>query len=143
VHEEIEGKKEAEPLISQLAGTGTILLAEDDEALRILSRTVLEEFGYTVIEAANGEDAISKFIQQKDSIRMVVLDMIMPRKSGKEAYDEIVKVRPDIKALFVSGYTADKIPMQNIAEQGVELILRPISPRDFLTKVRDILSKKA
>ncbi len=143
VHEEIEGKKEAELPTSQLTGTGTVLLAEDDEALRILSRTVLEEFGYTVIEAVNGEDAIAKFIQQKDSIQLVILDMIMPRKSGKETYDEIVKVRPDIKALFVSGYTADKISLQNITEQGVELLLKPISPRDFLTKVRDIMSKKA
>ena len=104
---------------------------------------MLEEFGYTVIEAVNGEDAITRFIQQKDSIQLIILDVIMPRKSGKEAYDEIVKLRPDIKVLFLSGYTADKIPMQNIAEQGVELLLKPISPRDFLKKVGDIMNKKA
>jgi PAS domain S-box-containing protein len=122
-------------------GTETVLVAEDDRALRHLARDVLEEVGYTVIEAENGDDAINKFMEQKDKIQIVVLDMIMPKKSGKEAFDAIRKVRPDIKAIFISGYTADRLHMENILGEGMELLLKPTSPKVLIKKVREILDR--
>ncbi len=87
----------------------TILIAEDNEEVRVLTKNVLEEYGYRVIEAVDGEDAVNKFIDDKDRIRLVMIDVIMPKKSGKEAVNEIRKAKPDVKVLFASGYTADII----------------------------------
>ena len=120
-------------------GTETVLVAEDDTALRNLSRTVLEEFGYTVIDAEDGESAIKTFAEHKNTVQLVILDMIMPKKSGKEAYDEIKKIKPGIKALFVSGYTADKVFIEDLHEKGMEFVLKPVTPRELLKKVRALL----
>ena len=122
-------------------GNETILIAEDDQALRHLSRDVLAEVGYTVIEAENGDDAIKKFLEHQDKIQVVILDMIMPKKSGKEALDEIVKVRPDIKTIFISGYSADRLHRENLLEEGVELLMKPISPKVLIKKVREVLDR--
>ncbi len=122
-------------------GTETVLVAEDDEALRRLSKSVLEIFGYTVITAADGEDAISKFRDNSDKIRLLVLDLIMPRKSGKEAYEEILKMRPDVKVLFMSGYPTDVISQKGIFQKGVGFLYKPVLPTDLLKKVREILDK--
>jgi CheY-like chemotaxis protein len=89
----------------------------------------------------DGEDAINKFIGHKDDIRLCILDMIMPKKNGMEACKEIRKMRPDIKVLFASGYTADIIQKKGIIEEGFEYIQKPISPNDFLREVRAILDK--
>ena len=72
----------------------------------------------------------------------LVLDIIMPRKNGKDAYLEIRKIRPEIRALFMSGYTADFILSKGILETGLDLVLKPISPTDFLKKVREALDRK-
>jgi CheY-like chemotaxis protein len=122
-------------------GTETILLAEDDEALKKLTGTVLKTYGYRMIVAEDGEDAVRKFLEHKDQVQLVILDMIMPKKSGKEAYDEIRKINPAIKTLFVSGYTADKIQKEGVIEEGIELMLKPVSPRDLLRKVRAVLDR--
>jgi two-component system NtrC family sensor kinase len=124
---------------SPSGGTETILLAEDDAALRKLGRIVLEAAGYTLISADNGEEAVQNFIEHKDEVRLVILDMIMPGKNGREAYEEIRKIRPDIKAIFVSGYTADKVHREGMLEAGLELLLKPVSTRDLLKKVREVL----
>ncbi len=136
--EEVREPVSAAPL---QGGTETILAAEDDAALRKLTRTVLEAYGYNVIMAEDGEDAVNKFKENKEKIQLCILDMIMPRKSGKEAYDEIRKIQPDIKVLFASGYTADKIHKEKMIEEGLEFILKPVSPKDLLKKVREMLDK--
>ena len=83
-------------------GTETILLAEDDENVRNLTRAVLEDFGYHVIIAKDGQDAVNKYIESKDRIRLLLFDIIMPKKTGKEAYDAIRTVTPGVKALFLA-----------------------------------------
>ena len=141
-HEKSDHTKDA-PEERPTRGTETVMLAEDDKALRRLSQVVLEEFGYTVIIAEDGEDAVRKFRERGHEIQMVILDMIMPRKSGKEAYDEIQKIRPGVKALFVSGYTADKVRLERIPGDGVDLLLKPHSPQVLVKKVREILDRKS
>ncbi len=93
------------------------MLAEDDQEVRELTKTLIEGFGYNVIEAADGEDAINKFVGDKDEIQLLILDLIMPKKNGKEAYDEIKKIRPDIKALFTSGYAIDIIKRKGLLKR--------------------------
>jgi PAS domain S-box-containing protein len=122
-------------------GTETILLTEDDLEVRKLTKDVLQKFGYKVLEAVDGEDAINKFIEDKDKIQLIILDVIMPKKSGKEVYDEIKKVRPDVKALFTSGYAKDIIQKRGILQEGLNFIPKPTSPKELLRKVREVLDK--
>jgi PAS domain S-box-containing protein len=130
-------KTAIEPLPARARGDETILVAEDDSALRKLFSTVLQTYGYKVILADNGEDAIEKFIDNKNKIQLVMLDMIMPKKSGKEAYDEIIKLSPDMKILFSSGYSASRID-KDIKEK-FDFVMKPVSPKDLLRKIRGIL----
>lgn len=143
VEDKAEKKLEVEACSSPKGGTETILVAEDDTSLRSLTRLVLESSGYKVITAEDGEDALTRFMENKDRIALVVLDMIMPKKSGKEAYEEISKVSPGIKTLFLSGYTMDLIKTQGIIEAGLDFIHKPARPRELLRKVREALDKKS
>lgn len=70
---------------------------------------------------------------------MILMDMIMPKKNGKEAYDEISLLQPDVKVLYSSGYTADFIKNRGISEEGVELIMKPVQPMELLRKIREML----
>jgi len=122
-------------------GTETVLLAEDEANVRRFVKTVLEEFGYTVIEAVDGEDAINKFQQNKEKIHLIILDVIMPRKSGREAYESIVSSAPDARFLFTSGYNEDIIHKKGILEEGLDFISKPFVPTGFLRKVRAVLDR--
>ena len=126
-------------MLSPETGNETLLLAEDDKEVRAFTREILTEFGYAVVEASDGEDAIAKFTENKDRIQLLLLDVIMPRKNGKEAYDEIKRIRPDMRALFMSGYTADVIHKKGIVDEGLNFISKPVSPTVLLKKVRDML----
>jgi PAS domain S-box-containing protein len=127
--------------ISLSRGTETILLAEDEESVRRLIRDVLKESGYKVIEAVDGEEAVSKFMENKDKIDLLLLDVVMPKMSGKEAYEIIKKVKPDIKLLMTSGYSADFISKKGIIEEGLNFLAKPMSPANLLKKVREALDK--
>jgi two-component system cell cycle sensor histidine kinase/response regulator CckA len=134
-----EAELAARPVLKR--GTETVIAAEDDSQVRELIKEVLEGFGYKVMEAADGEDALRVFNENKDRVQLLVLDVVMPKKNGKEVYDEIRKVRPDIKAIFTSGYNADIIHQKGILEEGLDFISKPISPEELLRKVREILDK--
>lgn len=137
-----EDKRPDEPGAPLQRGTETVLVAEDDPALRKLSRTVLEQFGYKVVEAEDGEDAIQKYMLHRDAIQLIILDMIMPNKDGKEVSEHIRKIQPDIKIVFVSGYTSDIIHANGILEEGADFIQKPVSPRELLRKVRIVLDRR-
>lgn len=138
---EIE-KKEILTDLKLLQGEGElILLAEDNENVRDYIRTVLQEVNYKVIEAKDGQECIDKFLENKDDIKLVLLDVIMPIKNGKEALEEIKKIRPEIKYIFISGYSSDIIFERGIVEKEIEYLSKPISPIVLLQKVKAILSK--
>jgi PAS domain S-box-containing protein len=120
-------------------GTETVLLAEDDANLRKLSQLVLEQMGYTVITANNGEEAITKFMENKDRIQLLLFDIIMPKKNGKEAYEEIRKVMPKIPVLFTSGYSPDMLSDKSLIDKGAAIVYKPISPLALSKKVREVL----
>jgi CheY-like chemotaxis protein len=139
--EVIEIKKREEVLMQEGGGTETILFAEDDEDVRNITVLVLKEFGYKVIEAVDGEDAVNKFIKNKDDIQMVMLDVVMPKKNGREAYEEMKKIAPGIKTLFMSGYTENVIYRKKIIDEGLNFVSKPMSPTKLLRLVREILDK--
>jgi PAS domain S-box-containing protein len=132
-------KMEAEGPV--MGGNETVLVAEDDAPLRELTRIILESFGYTVISAVDGEDVITKFMENKEHISLILLDIIMPKKNGKEVSEAIRKVSPRIKILFTSGYTMDIIKTKEWIESGFDFIHKPSQPRDLLKKVREILDR--
>jgi CheY-like chemotaxis protein len=133
--------KKTEAAVPVKGGNETILVAEDDASLRNLARIVLESFGYSVISAVDGEDAIMKFMENRDRISIVLLDMIMPKKNGKEVSEAIRKVSPGTKILFVSGYTMDIIKTKELTEAGFDFIHKPFLPKDLLMKMREVLDR--
>ena len=131
--------EEAVPTI--VTGTETVLLAEDEIELRELTKRILEEYGYQVITAADGQNAIDEFKVHKNEIQLVLLDVIMPNKSGKEVYEEIKQIKSDIKVLFMSGHPAEVIHKQGILEKGFAYIKKPASPTKLLRKIREVLNE--
>lgn len=131
----------AAPPATPQGGTETILLAEDDAEVRRLMKNILEEYGYTVIAAVDGEDAVIKFMEHKDRINLLLFDVVMPKKNGKEAYEEIRRMKQDVLVLFASGYTADIIHKKGLLEQGLNFVSKPVTPNLLLAKIREILDK--
>jgi polar amino acid transport system substrate-binding protein len=124
-------------------GTETILVAEDDESVRSLTCNILEQFGYTVIQAEDGEDAVKKFMANRDEVRLLILDVIMPRKNGREAYEKIRIFEPAVNVLFFSGYAADVIEQKGLMDKGWNFILKPVPMNELLRKVRLLLDRHA
>lgn len=122
-------------------GNETLLVAEDDPAVRNLNRTVLETFGYRVIEARDGEEAVEEFKRHRDEIRLVVLDVVMPRMNGKEAYMAIHGLSPDARVLFISGHTHDIIQDKGVVEGSFSFLKKPFKPLDLAREIRGILDR--
>ncbi|MDA8099194.1 MAG: response regulator [Nitrospiraceae bacterium] len=121
-------------------GTETILLVEDDENVRFVIKDMLQDLGYKVIEAREGEEAIRIFREKREKVHLMLCDLIMPRKGGKETYEEIRNMSPTVKAVFTSGYTADLIEEKGLLTQGQESFLsKPVSMIDLARKVRSAL----
>jgi CheY-like chemotaxis protein len=120
-------------------GTETILVAEDHDDSRRLIREVLESNGYSVIEAVDGADAVQKFTNYMDQIALLIVDVEMPRKNGLETYNEIKKIQPAMRVLFMSGYTGDIVLDKGIQEKEYNFIAKPLSPNTLLVKIREIL----
>jgi signal transduction histidine kinase len=120
-------------------GTETLLVVEDNLEVRNLNRMILETYGYRVLEAVDGEEAIAQFMRYEDEIDLVVMDVVMPKVNGRQAQLEISRIRPGIKVIFMSGYTADIIRDKGIATDGFTLIQKPLTPLSLLKKVREVL----
>jgi len=120
-------------------GTETVLLAEDNADVRTLAHSVLAAAGYRVIEAQDGEEAVRLFDEHRDAIQLCLFDVVMPRKSGKEALDAIRARHPGTRAIFMSGYAADIMADPKGGGPGVEILSKPLLPRELLYQVRAAL----
>lgn len=125
-----------------VAGSETLLVAEDNPEVLNLNRTVLETFGYKIIEAVDGEDAVKQFIEHQQDIDMIVMDVVMPKMNGQQAYEEIAKIRPDVKVLFMSGYTPDIVQEKGITTDGLNFVHKPVTPMQMLKKIRELLDSQ-
>jgi signal transduction histidine kinase/ActR/RegA family two-component response regulator len=132
-------KKTAAPEIR--GGRETILLADDNHDVRRTGAEILRLAGYTVIEATDGQDAVEKLMEHRGSVDLLVLDVVMPNMNGKEAYEEIRKTEPDVKVLFMSGYTRDMALVKGVTHR-VPYISKPFDPSFFLRRIRDVLDGK-
>jgi two-component system, cell cycle sensor histidine kinase and response regulator CckA len=139
----IEGHAEEEyskPAAPHAAGKETVLVVEDEEIVRAFMQKILGREGYRVILANNGEDGVERF-REHDDISLVLSDVIMPRKNGRQMLDEIRRMKPGIKAVFMSGYTADYMRDKGILDDLTEFITKPVNNDDLLRKVRELLDK--
>lgn len=118
----------------------TVLLAEDDIEVRGVTKDILQEFGYKVIEAVDGDDAIEKYAASGVEIKLLILDMVMPRKSGGETFEAIRQMGYARKALFISGYNEEDVRERGLNGDSVSFISKPITPGELLRKVREALS---
>lgn len=135
------GEAEQEMGVPVTDGTETILIAEDDPIVRTGLRTMFERAGYKVIEATDGKDAVVQFMNHSGKVQFLLLDAIMPGKSGEDAHNEIRRMNPDIKALFISGYKDNLDFDRRMADEGLIVLPKPFSPNVLLSAVRDILDE--
>ncbi len=133
-HEEI-----IERALKPKGGKETVLLAEDDFEVRKMARLILENAGYRVIGASDGEKAIALLQENLDQIKIAVIDVVMPKKSGKEVLDFYHKVKPEGKVLLVSGYSAGVMDVSNMKADQAVFISKPFLPGTFLRAVRNLL----
>jgi CheY-like chemotaxis protein len=126
-------------MAARVAGLETILLVEDDEQLRAVARGILHRGGYQVLEAPGGDEAMRVCEQHDGPIHLVVTDVVMPAMSGPELADQIRRLRPEARVLFMSGYTEDAMASRRVLEQGTALLQKPITPDSLLRTVRGVL----
>ena len=136
---EISGTKQAS--ISPKGGTETLLLAEDNPDVRRTVKEILRTSGYTVIEANDGEDAVRKYMDNRPNVDLLILDVVMPAKNGREAYEEIRQIDDSVRALFMSGYTGDVVLDKGVQGGMFDYIPKPLSATDLLQKIRQILDR--
>lgn len=123
---------------SVIGGSETILVAEDNPDVRKLVVNVLTTAGYHVIEAVDGEDALLRFKTSAPDVDLVLMDVVMPKMSGKEAADRMKAIKPDLKTLYTSGYTDEMIQTKGISDISVDFISKPLSGTDLLLKIRSL-----
>lgn len=125
----------------QMRGDETVLLVEDDREVLIIIRSLLEEFGYTVLVAGDGKQAVSIFNENRDRIKLVMLDAIMPQKSGWETFKEMALLVPEVKALFISGYAREVLIEKRLLDEESIFLSKPIAPMELLKTVKEVLTK--
>ena len=135
IQEDIED--ESDTVLSQ--GTETILVVEDDKALRQMVRLALKEQGYAVLDAENGRDAIQIAEQHGSTIRLLLTDVIMPEMNGRELAHALTPLHPDMKVLFMSGYPEGIVDRHGVLDPGIFFLPKPFAPDDLAQKVRKVL----
>jgi two-component system, cell cycle sensor histidine kinase and response regulator CckA len=132
---------QAEPAPVTLDGNEIILIAEDDEQVRRLSVRALSQRGYRVIEAENGEQALQVCRRTKEAIHLLLTDVVMPTMGGKQLAAELVALHPEMKVLYMSGYTANAIVHHGVLEPETTMLQKPFTPEHLLRRVRAILDR--
>ena len=122
-------------------GSETILVVEDEEALRKLARRALVEAGYTVLTAADGDEALLICAQYAGDIQLLLTDVVMPRMSGKVLAQSLSKTRPALKVLYMSGYADNAIVHHGVLDAGTHFLAKPFTPVDLTRKVREVLDE--
>jgi two-component system, cell cycle sensor histidine kinase and response regulator CckA len=123
-------------------GFETVLVVEDEEGVRELLRKVLTRQGYTVIEARHGKDALLVVERHRGPIHLVITDVVMPEMGGNELVDMLQPSRPDLKVLYISGYTNDEIVRRGISNSGAAFLQKPFASDDLVRKVRELLDAR-
>lgn len=118
----------------------TILLAEDEPAVRALVQRVLTNAGYRVLPAADGREAATLWRAHANEVDMILTDVVMPQLGGGGLVNELLLSKPDLRVLFMSGYAADAIVHHKIERDAINFIEKPFSPAKLLEKIQEILA---
>jgi signal transduction histidine kinase len=121
------------------AGTETLLVAEDEQMVRVLIRKVLEQAGYTVLLASGGAEALQLAARHAGPIQMLVTDVVMPGMNGRELARRLLELRPDTKVLYLSGYADDAVERHGVLDPGTAFMQKPFSPGALASRVREVL----
>lgn len=124
-----------------LGRSETVLLVEDDASILKLGERMLEDLGYSVMSAATSPEAINLAGKHSGSINLLITDVVMPDMNGRELSDHLQSLYPELKVLFMSGYTANVIVHRGVLDEGVNFILKPFSKKDLAMKVREVLDE--
>jgi CheY-like chemotaxis protein len=122
-----------------VGGRETILLVEDEDAVRTLTRMVVQANGYTVLEASDPKEALHIAAHQQEPIQLLVSDVMMPGLGGPQLAERLLGQRPGLKVLFLSGYTDDAIVRQGVLQEEVNFLQKPFSTAALVQKVRAVL----
>jgi PAS domain S-box-containing protein len=134
---EVEPVPAAEPV--SLVGSETVLLVEDEGAVRALSRSILERYGYTVLEAGSGKEGLDVARQYPLPIHLVLTDVVMPEMGGSDLATRLEALRPGVRVLYMSGYTDDAVVRHGLLEKGRVFLQKPFTPETLARKVREAL----
>jgi PAS domain S-box-containing protein len=127
------------PTVETFRGAETVLLVEDSDVLRKLTRMLLRQHGYRVLQAANGVDALDLMQQNPERINLLLTDVIMPGLNGRALAERLGPLQPGLKVLYMSGYTDDAIVNQGVLAKGTQLLSKPFSEENLIQKVREVL----
>ena len=137
VADEIEILVENNPVASR--GTETLLLAEDDESIRALGARVLGSLGYNVLVARTGREALRIVAEYKGTIDLIATDVVMPEMNGSQLVEKVLEARPEIRVLFMSGYTDDEVMRRGVIDGQTAFLQKPFTPDMLARKVREVL----
>ena len=124
---------------TDLTGVGTILLVEDEDAVRMFSSRALRDKGYRIIEASNGESALEFITKDAQTIDLVITDVVMPKMDGPTLIEHIKKLNPKMKIIFISGYTEDSFRNSLAQDSEVHFLAKPFNLKDLASKVKEVL----
>jgi two-component system, cell cycle sensor histidine kinase and response regulator CckA len=141
VHEALELPTSASSQAANPMGTETILLVEDEEAVRVLAKRVLEKHGYRVLSVDRGGDAFLLCSEGNERIDLLITDVVLPGMNGLALYTRLQELRPELKVLFMSGYTENVVAHHGVLDKDTHFIPKPFTIQKFLHTVREILDK--
>ena len=130
------------PLSLAAQGSETILVAEDEEPLRKIIVRALEKYGYHVIQAGNGVEAVQRSLEYKDPIHLLLTDTVMPKMNGQVLAVELGSQRPKMRVLYMSGYPLEILPLQGSIVPSIHLIQKPFSNETLARRIREVLDQK-
>ena len=139
VAEDVTAGKEQAKVSDEISGSETVLIVEDNDALRKLAKNVLRKYGYEILEAENGEKALNVSETHEGPIHLLLTDVVMPRMSGTDLSEKLRSIRPETRVIYMSGYTADAIVRNGILRQNINFIEKPFSLESLAKKVRQVL----
>ncbi len=137
--ERLVEEKAAKKKASDLKGTETILLVEDNEDVLRLTHAILQQQGYTILTAKDGNEALATLESHEGLVHMLFTDVIMPGMNGRELYEKAVQKQPGLKVLFMSGYPDSVIARLRVLDKGIQFIQKPFSTKDLACKINEIL----
>ncbi len=136
-----EGAGARKPAAASLRGTETVLLAEDEASLRTLTRTILESFGYTVLEASGGKEALELARRHEGPIHILLTDVVLPEMDASALASRIAMLRPETKVICTSGYTDDTVVRRGLLAEGARFLQKPFAPEGLGAMVREVLDR--